>query len=112
MPETDSMSDEKQLESEAASFISRVLTEKMDVDLSAVVLLKDAIERPELSVQRLLESPKRASPHNQKLDLPLLRTDHELDVHRILRREEPDLRRMPLPFIPIDSDNAEGFDWT
>jgi hypothetical protein len=46
-----------------------------------------------------------------KLELPLLRTDPELDMLRFCKRSEPDLQNLVLLFESVDTEKDEGFDW-
>ena len=46
-----------------------------------------------------------------KLDLPLVRTDHELDMIEFRRRMDPDLKKELLPMEAIDEEADEGFTW-
>lgn len=48
---------------------------------------------------------------NTKLDLPLLKTDNELDMLEFGKRIEPDLANINLPVENIDEENDEGFTW-
>ncbi|KAI9705433.1 MAG: hypothetical protein M1836_006188 [Candelina mexicana] len=47
----------------------------------------------------------------QKLELPLLRTDHELDVREFGQRIIPDFRRLNLPLEKVDEEDDEGLSW-
>lgn len=46
-----------------------------------------------------------------KHELPLLRTDHEVDLLRFAPRILPDLEHEFLPFETIDEEADEGFNW-
>lgn len=46
-----------------------------------------------------------------KLDLPLLRTDHEWDLIEFGPRIDPDLENEFLPFETVDEEADEGFTW-
>lgn len=46
-----------------------------------------------------------------KQELPLLRSDHALDVLRFATRIEPDLENKVLPSETVDVEADEGFDW-
>ena len=48
---------------------------------------------------------------NAKLELPLLRSDHEMDMLELLRRSEPDLAEEFIPFEKVDDEQDEGLAW-
>ena len=48
---------------------------------------------------------------NLKLELPLLRTDHELDMLRFAPQVVPDLEHEFLPYETVDEEADEGLTW-
>lgn len=53
----------------------------------------------------------RQSAYKEKVEVPILLTDHELDVQRFGQRVEPDLAGFNLPYERIDEEHDEGFTW-
>ncbi|KAI9723955.1 MAG: hypothetical protein M1812_000673 [Candelaria pacifica] len=47
----------------------------------------------------------------RKLELPILKTDHELDVRNFGRRITPDFGSLNLPFEKVVEENDEGLTW-
>jgi hypothetical protein len=84
-----------------------ILVEKLEVDSAATAILRSTICPPGEVKYLYLRRPC----HPKKMEPPLLRTDLELDVLRFLKRVEPDLSSMILPFEPVDPEGDEGFDW-
>lgn len=48
---------------------------------------------------------------NLKLELPLLRSDHEVDMLNLVRRIEPNLAEEFIPFETVDDELDEGIGW-
>lgn len=48
---------------------------------------------------------------NLKHELPLLRTDHEVDMLNYIHRAEPNLADEFFPFEKVDDEQDEGFEW-
>ncbi|KAL8673167.1 MAG: hypothetical protein Q9168_002396 [Polycauliona sp. 1 TL-2023] len=46
-----------------------------------------------------------------KLELPLLRSDHEMDMLNFVHRIEPDLSKEFIPFEKVDDEKDEGLGW-
>ncbi len=53
----------------------------------------------------------RHNAYKKKVEVPILFTDHELDVQRFGQRIEPDLAGFNLPYERIDEEHDEGFTW-
>jgi len=47
----------------------------------------------------------------EKLELPILRTDHALDVAGWGGREKPDIEDLELPREPLDENRGDGLSW-
>ena len=48
---------------------------------------------------------------DSKIELPLLRTDHDLDILRFRRQAQPDLESEFLPIETVDEEADEGLAW-
>lgn len=86
--------------------------ERLVVGNGAAILLS-SIKKPPKSEARFDEDVKIDSHRIRdiKLELPLLRTDHELDVRDFARQIVPDLENEFLPLEKVDEENDEGLTW-
>lgn len=46
-----------------------------------------------------------------KVELPLLRSDHEMDMRHFVHRIEPNLAEEFIPFEKVDDEQDEGLEW-
>jgi hypothetical protein len=84
-----------------------ILSEKLTIDEPTVAILKSAIcDVPEQTFR-----PPGPNRRLGKLELPFLKSDHEMDMNRFARQSQPDLSSLILPFEPVDQECNEGFDW-
>ena len=87
-------------------------SERLSASKEVVILLSSAIASPQgihpFDESKLLEIPRR---RNLKVELPILRSIHELDVLEFHRRIVPNLRSEHLPLEKIDEENDEGITW-
>ena len=86
--------------------------ERLSVTKDAAMLL--ASIRKDLSEDVELDDIYLPNPHrfrDLKVETPLLRTDHELDVQKFGRRIEPDLKNEHFPLEKVDDEQDEGFGW-
>jgi hypothetical protein len=84
-------------------------SEKLTIDEATVAILKSAICHVPDGAINIQEPTGR---HRlDKLELPLLKSDHEMDLNRFIRQPRPDLSSLVLPFEPVDQESNEGFDW-
>ena len=93
--------------------IARIPDERLTLDKDAVSLLA--------SIAALAQTPPARNDgisdfdvhrvRRMKLELPMLRTDPELDLLRFAPRIVPDLENEFLPLETVDQEADEGFDW-
>ena len=87
-------------------------TERLSISNGAAVLLS-SIRGAEydkiISDENMLPNLHRV--RNMKMELPLLRTDHELDLQEFGRPVEPDLATEHLPFENVNQEQGEGLEW-
>lgn len=85
-------------------------TERLSVSKEVAVLLSSAIAPPHGThgFDELLDAHRR---RNLKMELPILRSMHELDVLVFGCRIVPDLAREHLPMERIDEEQDEGIAW-
>jgi hypothetical protein len=83
--------------------------EKLHVDKETLRLLEEATRIP----QNELKCPDPYWRHDLKLELPLLMTDHELDMIDFLKRTTiaPNLEHDALPEESVDDEADEGIAW-
>ena len=87
--------------------------ERWAVDASAASLLSSIVEsaqQPPLYSDEEL-GIDRHRVRRMKLELPLLRSDHELDVLRFRSPIVPDLENEFLPLETVDVEEDEGIEW-
>ena len=91
----------------------KVPEERLAVGAGAASLLSSIAESakhlPSYSDQDL--GIKRHRVRRMKMELPLLHSDHELDVLRFAARIVPDLENEFLPLETVDVEEDEGFEW-
>ena len=91
----------------------KVPEERLAVDVGAASLLSSIVESakhsPSHSDQDL--GTDRHRVRRMKHELPLLRSDHELDVLRFKSPIVPHLGNESLPFEAVDVEEDEGLEW-
>ena len=91
----------------------KVPEERLAVDAGAASFLFSVIHSPkhapELTDQDL--GIDRHRVRRMKHELPLLRSDHEVDVLRFAPPIVPDLENEFLPFESVDIEDDEGLEW-
>ncbi|KAF2829366.1 hypothetical protein CC86DRAFT_346064 [Ophiobolus disseminans] len=91
--------------------IHTLTKERLTVNKDAVLLLKTVHEfRDEPSSEILIPPPRRCA-RELKQELPVLRTDNELDMLSFGCTDMPDLTQLRIPFEVVNVENDEGFDW-
>lgn len=51
-------------------------------------------------------------PRKIRLELPLLRTDHDADCRSFTKREAAHIDQIDLPMEPLDDEKDEGMEWS
>jgi len=96
------------IESLQASFAN----EKLTISRDAAKLLSACTTAPDIGAwdnDELLGV--RQNAYKEKVEVPILLTDLELDMQQFGRRIEPDLAGFNLPYERIDEEHDEGFTW-
>ena len=86
--------------------------ERLFSDEEATSLLASVTVLTEQSLQ--FDEDKSIDPHRfreMKYDLPMLRSDHELDMKSFVTQVVPDLEREFLPLEKVDEEVDEGLEW-
>jgi hypothetical protein len=98
-------------DAELATAAAALGREKIGVNLEAAALLRGISEqaRGERAPCAAPDAWERAK--GLKVELPVLRTDAELDLVRFGKRVEPVLGRLRIPSEKVDVQNDEGFEW-
>lgn len=115
LPEPDSRAPSLEERKESANIESlqaSLVNEKLAINKEAVKLLSSCTAAPDI---RSWDNEELLGPryhaYKQRLEVPILLTDHELDVQRFGQRIEPDLAGFNLPYERIDEQHDEGFTW-
>jgi hypothetical protein len=87
--------------------------EKLFLDREAAALLSACMWNAEvkLSQKELSICAGRRRGKGLKMELPILRTDHELDMRSFGCQVVPDLSGNNIPFEGVDEENDEGLSW-
>lgn len=97
---------------EISAEIARPFPERLNCEKGAIALLlsiQDSKSSP-LSF-RELAVPQTHRVRDLKIELPLLRSDHELDVQQFVGRNVPNLANDHLPLEKVDDERDEGLSW-
>ena len=89
----------------------KVPEEKLAIGKDEALLLGSlkAASEHTLSFEGIVLDPHRV--RNMKLELPMLRTDHEANMQDFARPVLPDLAREHLPLEIVDDEADEGLSW-
>ena len=93
---------------------SNLPLETLSLDRDAAMLLTSIKQSSASKESFQFDEVEMPDPHrirNMKLDLPLLHTDHELDVLHFRYRGMRDLAEEHLPLESVDEENDEGLSW-
>ncbi|KAI9873610.1 MAG: hypothetical protein M1830_010804, partial [Pleopsidium flavum] len=86
--------------------------ERLTLSKEAATLLSSCTTAPKIgtwNVEDVLDVRHRM--RKQKFEIPILRTDQELDMEEFGQRVEPDLAGFNLPYEKVDEENDEGLTW-
>jgi len=90
---------------------SALIKECLTVNRDAAQLLKVVHEfREPLQYDELTAKPRQFARHARQ-ELPVLRTDNELDMICFGKASTPDLTKLNIPSEIINEENDEGFKW-
>ena len=89
----------------------KIPEERLAISRDEALLLEslNAASKHTLSFEGVVLDPHRV--RNMKLELPMLRTDHEADMQDFARPVLPDLAREHLPLEIADDEADEGLSW-
>ena len=86
--------------------------ERLSVSKDAAMLLASIRNDPFEDI--ILDDCFLPNPHrirDLKVETPLLRTDHDLDMQRFFQHIDPDLKNEHFPLEKVDEEQDEGFGW-
>jgi hypothetical protein len=87
--------------------IARPVPERLTIARGALTALTQVLNQPDFGVDLdIFSNPHRL--RDVKLELPLLRTDHEWDMRELTKRPVPEL---DLPPALVDEEQDEGLSW-
>ncbi|KAH0547654.1 hypothetical protein FGG08_000143 [Glutinoglossum americanum] len=91
--------------------------ERLSLDRDAAVLLSSCLWNVEFELpqEELSDFSGQRRGKDSKVELPILRTDHELDMRNFMRKfgrkVVPDLSGDNIPFEEVNEENDEGLSW-
>tara|TARA_R110002003_G_scaffold96_4_gene7385 strand:- start:18080 stop:18832 length:753 start_codon:yes stop_codon:yes gene_type:complete len=91
--------------------ISTLIKERLTVSKEAALLLKsilDLLEAPSIESQL---TERRKWTQSLRQELPLLRTDNDLDLLNFGNVVMPDFKYLKIPYEVVNEANDEGFKW-
>lgn len=88
-----------------------LLHERLAVSSQAVLLLAKACLPPEALDNAAYGEEAKRTCAQMKQELPLLRSDNDLDLRHFGQRVEPDMRTINLRAIVVDDEADEGLRW-
>lgn len=107
-----SQAQENETDDHASPQSSFRISERFTINKTALCLLSDILslgaKTDELDASLL---PNLHAVRDWKLELPLLRTNHEDDMRQFRIRLHPDLSNEHLPLEKTDTENDEGLSW-
>lgn len=94
-----------------ANAVRGLTKERLAVSRDAALLLKEVQTTPEASVIDLIEPERRKRISDWKLELPILRTDDELDMLEFGHNAIPKFGNLKIPAEVTSKENDDGFEW-
>lgn len=89
--------------------IVKVPEERLAIDAGAALLLSSIPESAKHEIEDV--GIDRHRVRRMKIELPLLRSDHEIDLMRFVSPIVPDLENEFLPLETLDIEEDEGVEW-
>ncbi|KAF2129603.1 hypothetical protein P153DRAFT_403383 [Dothidotthia symphoricarpi CBS 119687] len=90
---------------------AQLIRERLTLTKDAVLLLKSVFVLREAPVSDFVAEDGRTRILNIKQELPILRTDVELDLQSFGNAAMPDLSDLRIPLESVNEENDEGFEW-
>lgn len=94
-----------------ANTVDTITRERLAVNKDAILLLKAVHELQQEPTDDGLMPDRYQRMRSLRLELPVLRTDNELDLLNFGSSAVPDFNDLRIPFETIDQENGEGFEW-
>jgi hypothetical protein len=91
--------------------VSTLIKERLTVNKHAALLLKSAHSLKEVPVTDMSTTDSRMRIRGLKQELPVLQTDHELDLLDFGNTAVPDFKNLQIPSEATVEQNDEGFGW-
>jgi len=91
--------------------IAALTKERLAVSKDAALLLKAVHESRDPPLNDTLTASPRQLTRRLKQELPVLRTDNELDMLNFGCADMPDLAKLKFPSEVVIEENDEGFEW-
>jgi hypothetical protein len=91
--------------------VNTLTRERLAVSRDVALLLKSVHELQQDPSDDNLTTDRYHRLLSLKQELPILRTDNELDLLNFGSAAMPDLRDLNIPFEPVNQENDEGFEW-
>lgn len=88
-----------------------VVQEKLLADKNAALLLGSLRRPPPKEAEHTSYLPDRKRWKRLKTELPILRTENELDMRDFTAPVVPDLAKLNIPFERVDEEKGEGLTW-
>jgi hypothetical protein len=98
-------------EDSVTNSVTALIRERLAVSRDAALLLKSIHELQDALPAEVTITERHRWMLDLKQELPLLRTDNELDLLSFGNAAMPDLSHANIPFEVVHEDNDEGFDW-
>lgn len=90
---------------------SVLIKERLTVNKDAALLLKAVHDFREVPQDETTPATPRQFARQLKQELPVLRTDNELDMLSFGNASAPDLTKLNIPSEMINNENDEGLEW-
>jgi hypothetical protein len=94
-----------------ANAVDMLTRERLAVSREAVLLLRAVHELQQKAVDEPLATDRYHWMSNLKQELPILRTDNELDLLHFGSAVMPDLKDSNIPLEIVDQEKDEGLEW-
>ena len=88
--------------------------ERLTINREAFAFLSNVCKEPPMPPSFVIGDSSRSRYYqlrDAKVEMPLLSTDHDLDMQDFHRRHLPDLSNINLPFVETDDEQDEGINF-
>jgi hypothetical protein len=94
-----------------ANTVTTLIRERLAVNKDAILLLKAVHELQQKPPDDGLKPDRYQRIQSLKQELPVLRTDNELDLLHFGSLAVPDFKDLEIPFESVDQEDGGGFEW-